>query len=188
MLHLFLFSIWSICQLILLCIHPISFYSIFICSIFVCVYLYFMIFSSLVFFFIAFLPCNSFEISTTVTIVVTLFLCKISAISRKLECLCETSGSWVGESDRMLFVLAAYGHFHWHEETLTSNRRTISVMHIESLLNCFNALSLWPVCVPLHLSFSHHKWNCTKSFTVLTHLLTEFHLSPHLHFHWPNSG
>lgn len=153
------------------------------------VYIYILWFSHrLFFFFIAFLPCNSFEISTAVTIVVTLFLCKISAISRKLECLCETSGIWVGESDRMLFVLAAYGHFHWHEETLTSNRRTISVMHIESLLNCFNALSLWPVCVPLHLSFSHHKWNCTKSFTVLTHLLTEFHLSPHLHFHWPNSG
>lgn len=61
---------------------------------------------------IAFLPYNSFEISTAVIIVVTFFLFEIPIISRKLECLCETSGCWVGESERMLFVLAAYGHFH----------------------------------------------------------------------------
>lgn len=91
--------------------------------------------------------------------------------SRKSERLCETSGRWVGESERMLSELAAYGHFHWHVGILTSNRHTISIMHIKTLLNCFNALSLWPVCVPLHLSFSHHKWTCTKSFTVLTHFV-----------------
>lgn len=124
-------------------------------------YIYILWFYYHFYFFIAFLPFNSFESSAAFAIVVTFFLSKTSIISRKLECLCETGGCWVGESERMLFVLAAYGHFHWHEATLTSNRHTISVMHIKSLLNCFNALSLWPVCVPLHLSFSHHKWNCT---------------------------
>lgn len=152
-------------------------------------FIYILWFSHHFYFFIAFLPFNSFESSAAFTIVVTFFLFKTSIISHKLECLCETGGCWVGESERMLFVLAAYGHFHWHEATLTSNRHTISVMHIKSLLNCFNALSLWPVCVPLHLSFSHHKWNCTAIHCPRTlWLLTEFHLPPHLHFHWPNSG
>lgn len=157
---------------ILLCIHlNVFLFSIYLLNFCSCIFIFYEFLIASVFFIIiiAFLPCNSFEISTAVIIVVTFFLFEIPIISRKLECLCETSGCWVGESERMLFVLAAYGHFHWHEGTLTSNRHTIFVMHIESLLNCFNALSLWPVCVPLHLSFSHHKWNCTKSFTVLTH-------------------
>lgn len=167
---LFLFSTWCICQLNLFSCVLISlcFYSVIICS--VCVHVYFMIFSSFLFFLIAFLSCNSFEISAAVTIVGTFFLCKIPVISCKLECLCKTGGCWVGESERMLFVLAAYGHFHWHEGTLTSNRRTPFLScTLNLLLICFNVLSLCPVYVPLHLSFSHHKWNCTKSFTVLTH-------------------
>lgn len=89
-----------------------------------------------------FLKCSGFEISTAVIIVVMLFWSEIPINSRKSECLCETSGRWVGESEWMLSELAAYGHFHSHVGILTSNRHTISIMHIKTLLNCFNALSL----------------------------------------------
>lgn len=173
---------------ILLCIHLTVFlFSIYLLNSSSCIFIFYDFLITSIFF-IAFLPFNSFESSAAFTIVVTFFCLKLQSSHVNWN-VCETGGCWVGESERMLFVLAAYGHFHWHKATLTSNRHTISVMHIKSLLNCFNALSLWPVCVPLHLSFSHHKWNCTAIHCPRTlWLLTEFHLSPHLHFHWPNSG
>lgn len=64
------------------------------------------------FFFMTIFKRIGFEISSAVITVVMFFLSEIPIISRKLEYLCETSGRWVGESERMLFELAAYGHFH----------------------------------------------------------------------------
>lgn len=70
-------------------------------------------FATLFFFFcFLFFKCIDFEISSAVVIVAMFFWSEIPIISRKSECLRETSGRWVGESERMLSQLAAYGHFH----------------------------------------------------------------------------
>lgn len=117
----FLFNLMHLSTYLFFCvfISP-SFYSVFICSTVLRVYLYFMIFSTLLLF-NCLSPIQLLWEQRCFHHSCHILLSKTSIISHKLECLCETGGCWVGESERMLFVLAAYGHFHWHEATLTSN-------------------------------------------------------------------